>query len=122
MKASELYNQSVAQVDALQKSIHNHVRDQLGLCQDLQQHQDRMKRLQAIIQTDGDRELTGQEVVSFLGKDSPVNQCKVCGETFDDTDQLFEHYDENHNRAASNPHETVRTYISHLQNSNNVVR
>lgn len=104
MKASELYNQSVAQVDALQKSIHNHVRDQLGLCQDLQQHQDRMKRLQAIIQTDGDRELTGQEVVTFLGTHAAASSRQP---------------------VTSNPHETYQDLepsYPHLQNSNNVVR
>lgn len=70
MKASELYNKTTTEVDQLQKALHNHVRDQLSLSQDLATHQDRMKRLADIIINEGDRELTGQEVIKLqLSKD-----------------------------------------------------
>jgi len=68
MKASELYNKTTTEVDQLQKALHNHVRDQLSLSQDLATHQDRMKRLFAIM-IQGDRELTGHEILAMTGEE-----------------------------------------------------
>lgn len=85
MKASELYNKTTAEVDQLQKALHNHVRDQLSLSQDLATHQDRMKRLADIIITEGDRELTGQEVIKL----------QVPQEIISTVDNLVEHLNNN---------------------------
>lgn len=65
MTASELYHIESSRVDALQKAIHNQVRDQLRMSHELMECQDKMKRLSHIIMKEGDRQLTGIEVVQL---------------------------------------------------------
>jgi hypothetical protein len=69
MKASEVYNIATQQVDQIQRALHNHVRDQLALSQDLATYQDQMKRLANIMMNEGDRELTGPEVFQLSPKE-----------------------------------------------------
>lgn len=65
MHALQLYYQRCQEVDQLQKSIQNNVRDQLQFTHDLLEKQDHMKRLASIIMTEGDRPLLGTEVISL---------------------------------------------------------
>lgn len=65
MHALQLYYQRCQEVDQLQKSIQNNVRDQLQFTHDLLEKQDHMKRLASIIMTEGDRPLLGTEIVSL---------------------------------------------------------
>lgn len=65
MHALQLYYQRCQEVDQLQKSIQNNVRDQLQFTHDLLEKQDHMKRLASIIMAEGDRPLLGTEIISL---------------------------------------------------------
>lgn len=70
MRVSELYNTFTGQVDDLQKQLKSNHRDQLTIALQLENAQREMKKLMDIVLADGDRELTGPEVLKLTVKNA----------------------------------------------------
>lgn len=65
MKVSEVYTQFTAEVDRLQKQLKNNHRDQLTISIALETKQAQMKELMKLVMHEGDRELTGPEIMTL---------------------------------------------------------
>lgn len=65
MKLSEAYNAIAPQVDELQRQMKNNHRDQLALTIELEKKQNLMKSLMTMVLREGDRDLTGDEVLTL---------------------------------------------------------
>ena len=65
MKVSEVHENIQQQVDALQKQRRNNAHDQLVINQNLEFLQAQMKSLMQTVIKEGDRELTGEELIDL---------------------------------------------------------
>ena len=65
MKVSELYGSVTGNIDVLQKQLKNNHLDQLTIALQLESEQRRMRQLMDITLKDGDRDLTGKEVLQL---------------------------------------------------------
>lgn len=65
MNALDLYYERTKEIDQLQRSIQNNVRDQLQHIHTLLELQDQCKRLATIIMKEGDRPLVETEIIAL---------------------------------------------------------